>query len=246
MVMIIHNKDIALASQPWLNCCMSLGSLCGLTRKTRILGHLIFGTPLRRNEIVCSRMKRGMRSSGKCKVKATSFSCSPCTLYPDASIHCFHELFTDIESQATPSRRPGEVTLETHKSVKEQRKFSRGNTRTSIFHTDTHLCRRVSSLCSTLTHCRTDDHCCLFGAILEGVRKQIAQDLAHVLLIGPDGQVFRDIQMETVVSLVPWIKVSKYFTHHLDDRIAFDLSRFPLTASFCGTDHIIDQNHDRL
>lgn len=157
--------------------------------------------------MVCSRVKRGMSSSGKRKAKAASFSCSTCTLYPDVSMHRFHELFTDVESQATPSRRPGKVTLEPHKFAKEQGKFSRGNTRASIFHTDTHLRRRVSFPCTTLTRSRTDDHGCLFGAILEGVRKQIAQNLAQVSLIGPDGQVFRDIQVETVVSLVPWIKV---------------------------------------
>ncbi len=146
-------------------------------------------------------------------------------------MHRFHELFTDVESQATPSRRPSKVTLEPHKFAKEQGKFSRGNTRASIFHTDTHLRRRVSSPRTTLSRSRTDDHGCLFGAILEGVRKQIAQNLAQVLLIGPDGQVFGDIQVETVVSLVPWIKVFIYFTHHLDDRIGFDLRRVHLTAS---------------
>ncbi len=38
MVMIIHNKDIALASQPWLNCCMSLGFFAGSQEKP---GYLI-------------------------------------------------------------------------------------------------------------------------------------------------------------------------------------------------------------
>jgi hypothetical protein len=61
-----------------------------------------------------------MSSSGKCKAKAAAFSCSTCTLYPDVSMHRFHELFTDVESQATPSRRPSKVTLEPHKFAKEQ------------------------------------------------------------------------------------------------------------------------------
>src|SRR5260370_36742541 len=156
--------------------------------------------------MVCSRVKRGMSSSGKCKAKAASFSCSTCTLYPDVSMHCFHELFTDVESQATPARRPGKVTLEPHKFAKEQGKFSRGNARASIFHTDTHLGRRVSFLCTTLTRSRADDHGCLFGAILEGVRKQIAQNVAQPSLIGPDVQVFSDIQVEVVISQFPAVE----------------------------------------
>src|SRR5258708_17958215 len=201
---------------------------------------------LRRNEMVCPRVKRGMSSSGKCKAKAASFSCSTWTLYPDASMHCFHELFTDVESQATPSRRPSKVTLEAHKFAKEQGKFSRGNTGTRMFHTDTQLRGRVSSLCNPLTQCRADDHCCLPGAILEGVRKQMAQDLAQVLWISPDGQVLRDIQVELIVLCVPWIKVFNYFTHHLDDRIGFELRRVHLTARLCGSEHLVDQKQEFL
>src|SRR5260370_2297515 len=50
----------------------------------------------------------------------------------------------------------------------------------------------------------------LFRSILQGVRKQIAQDLAHRVLIGPDGEVIRDLHLEIIGLRFAWIQVVKH------------------------------------
>jgi len=117
-------------------------------------------------------------------------------------------LLTQIETQASSRHRPSKIALETHKFFEEQGKFIRGNARSSICDTDLHLWRR-------LMWCRTDDHGSLFGAILEGVGKQIAEDLAHIVLIGPDSYVFAYLQAEIIGLRLAWIEVVKYIPDYL-------------------------------
>jgi hypothetical protein len=47
--------------------------------------------------------------------------------------------------------------------------------------------------------------------------------------------------MELIVLFVLWIKVFNYFTHHLDDRIGFELRRIYLTSRLCGIEHLARQ-----
>src|SRR5712692_1753128 len=156
----------------------------------------------------------GRRRSKQREAKAASFSSSPRTLSPDVSAHRFCQLLPQIETQAGSWHRPSKIALETHKLSKEQGKFISGNAWSRILDTDLHLCRSVSSRWRRLTQRRTDDHGGLLGAILQGVRKQMAQDLAHRVRIGPDGEVFRDLHLEIIGLRLAWIQVVK---HVLDD-----------------------------
>src|SRR5205823_6857430 len=97
---------------------------------------------------------------------------------PDATSHGFNQVLADVESQARPTYCSGQVTLETHKFLKEQRKLLGGDARTCILHTETHRRKR-----SRLRGLNTDHR--LRGHILEDIAEQILQHAIQVLPVRP-------------------------------------------------------------
>src|SRR5258708_25592171 len=59
----------------------------------------------------------------------------------------------------------------------------------------------------------TDADWGLFGSILESVSDHIAQHPAQSVLIGPHGQVFWQIETDSIGMHFSWIKACKDFTH---------------------------------
>src|SRR5258708_957160 len=92
---------------------------------------------------VGSLLTYGLSSRGKGETKVTSFPWLSRTLNPHLSMHRFYQLPADVESQPAPSHRSRQITLETHKFLKEQCYFIGGDTRTGILNTDTYV--RVST-----------------------------------------------------------------------------------------------------
>src|SRR6266568_6369527 len=83
-----------------------------------------------------SQSGRGKWRQGQ--TKATAFSRTTGTLSPDASLHCFNYPFADVESQTRPTRGSSQVSLETHKFLKEQRKLFGRDTRTFVLYLEAH------------------------------------------------------------------------------------------------------------